>query len=68
MTIRKVGSSQFIETVTTEGSQVLASRSYRKWEDVDGRLREIGLSAEETAKVRLELDSGVNAVQIPLSR
>jgi len=66
MTLQKIGPSLFIETVAKEGSRLVTTRSYPRWEDAEKRLREIGLSVEEIARLKSDFDSGKESRLIPL--
>jgi len=64
--LRKAGSSRFIETVETQGSPLVAKRQYSRWEEVEERLRELGLEADEIERLKSALDSEADAVLIRL--
>jgi len=66
MTLRKLGPAEFVEAIARRGSQLLVTRSYQRWEDVEKRLREIGLSVEEIEHLKSDFDSGKESVLIPL--
>ena len=64
--LRKTGPSRFIETIETEGSPLRARRQYSQWEQVDERLRGLGLEGEEISRVKTAFDSETNVALIRL--
>jgi hypothetical protein len=65
LTLRRRGSS-FIETIETEETALSTKRRYAGWEQVDKRLREVGLASEEVLRLKAAFDSGADAALIRL--
>ena len=66
LTLRKTGPSQFVETVETEGYPLVTKRRYSTWENVDERLRQVGLETEEILRLKSAFDSGADTALIRL--
>lgn len=65
LTLRKKGSA-FVETIEAEEAVVPAKRRYSRWEQVDERLRELGLETTEILRLKAALDSEADAAIIRL--
>ena len=66
LTLHKTGPSQFEETIETGGYPLVVKRRFFAWENVEGRLRQIGLETEEILRLKSAFDSGEDTALIRL--